>query len=315
MVAFIRQQYNDGALSANVCQGFIEAKGVQPGTCQCVLAQLCVRFLSIAFPGVLDGSPPPGGRPQALAYLLMSVLRSDEDSPPSTVIPRSNEVMAQGSPELLNNVFLLANVLQSPISWSTLQTCGFTTQDVCTILVYSSPGLIQSTMDDFTLCGTSGVPFGLSTITSIPDRFISSSSRNTCGVACGEWLSEFQKDADDCKDFVQSLFNFTSSEDVAQTVCQNNGIFFGQSSSDQRSPCIAAVKTSLDTMTTTATNCCTSSKAASRQKGLRWFLLGLGVVCAVLLVVGAAGLFAKLGVMSKKQAINTVYNAKANAVK
>lgn len=313
MVAFIRQQYNSGNLSSSTCEGFIQAQGVQPSTCQCVLGQLCVRFLQGAYPF----NPFDIGK--ALAYLLADVLHSTDAAIPTELVS-SSQASDEGAPELLNHVLLLANVLQTPISWSTLQTCKLTTSDYCAILLYGSPGLLQASLADFSLCGTSGVPFSLSTITSIPERFISASSSGACGVACGEWLSEFQKDADNCQDYVSSLFNFDSPSKVASSICDGGGIFdtvgfdpVTKKPYDYRSVCRNAFEDRLNLLTSTAQACCTSSRSASRQKGLRWFLLGLGIVCAILLLVGTAGLFKKLSVLSKKATISTVYSAKASA--
>ena len=303
MVAFIRQQYNNGNLSVATCEGFVDAPGAQPGTCQCILAQLCVRFLNVAFP-----STPPLPPSTALAYLLMAVLNHAPE-------PTSTDVLepSAGAPELINNVLLMANVMQTPIDWGVLTNgaCGFDATDVCTLLTYATPGLLQSSMASFSLCGTSGVPFTLASMTSIPDRFIDGT--RGCAIGCGEWLSEFQKDADNCQDYVQSLFNYSSPPKVASNICQANGIFFGGSPGAAQSTCEKMFSTSLSTLMDTALACCKSSRSAARQKGLRWFLLGLGIVCAIVLIVGVAGLFNKLSVLSKKNAINTVYAAKAAA--
>lgn len=311
MVAFIRQQYNSGNLSASTCEGFIQAQGVRPSTCQCVIGQLCVSFLMGAYPA--SSSPKAFDIGKALAYLLYDVIHAVE----SPVVKSLSEASGPGAPELLNHVMLMANVLQTPISWSALQECNLSPGDYCTILLYGSPGLLQSSLEDFSLCGTSGVPFSLSTITSIPERYISTSSSGACGVSCGEWLSEFQKDADNCQDYVSSLFNFDSPTKVANDICSGGGIFDTVGTNpqpyDYRSVCGKAFEDRLTLLTTTAQSCCTSSGAASRQKGLRWFLLGLGIVCAILLLVGAAGLFKKLSVLSKKATISTVYSAASNS--
>lgn len=299
MVAFVRQQYNEGNLSASTCEGFTQTLGVQPSTCQCVLAQLCARFLTATFP-----SPTPLPPSTALAYLLTAVLKPPGDGTAST-----------GSPELINNVLLMANVMQTPIDWAVLTSppCNFDSAAVCTMLTYAAPGLLQSALAEFSLCGTTGVPFTLASVTSIPNRFIDSNAG--CAIACGEWLSEFQKDADNCTDYVESLFNFDSPTQVANNICQSNGIFLGPGASKaDQSACSAMFSTSLSTLQGTAIGCCKSSRSAARQKGLRWFLLGLGIACAIILIVGVAGLFKKLSVLSKKNTLNTVYAAKAAAL-
>ena len=299
MIAYIRQEYNEGNLSAEMCQGFIQAQGVQPSTCQCAVAQLCVKFLFSVFP-----TRNPDGVSAALGDLLMAVLTTNEDVGDMTA---GNN----GAPELIDNVLLMSNVVQQPIQveWDQSVPGHLTPSQACTILTYASPGLLQSSLNDFSLCGSTGVAFSLDTLTSIPNKFITNPS---CGVTCGEWLSQFQKSSDTCKDYVQSQFNFTSAEEVVTKVCQPGGNFFCEGSTSN-TKCKDLFLEPLNTLQSQAAACCKSSRVASRQKGLRWFLLGLGIVCAVILLFGIGALFKKLNVTSKKHALTNVYQATAEA--